>query len=120
MDDMEAMRDVAGDILNLLGYECAFTEDGQAAIDLYKENKQRGQAFDAVLFDLTVPGGMGGEEAANKLKEMDPNLKAIACSGYADSDIMQNFANSPFTTVVPKPYRIQDMSDAIKSVLEQS
>jgi signal transduction histidine kinase/CheY-like chemotaxis protein len=120
MDDMEAMRDVAGDILNLLGYECAFTEDGQTAINLYKENKQRGQAFDAVLFDLTVPGGMGGEEAANKLKEMDPNLKAIACSGYADSDIMQNFANSPFTTVVPKPYRIQEISDAIKSVLEQS
>lgn len=120
MDDMAAMRDVASDILNLLGYEYALTEDGQAAIKLYKESKQRGQAFDAVLFDLTVPGGMGGEEAANKLKEIDPNLKAIACSGYADSDIMQNFANSPFTTVVPKPYRIQEMSDAIKSVLEQS
>ena len=95
MDDMAAMRDVASDILNLLGYECALTEDGQAAIKLYKENTQQGQAFDAVLFDLTVPGGMGGEEAANKLKEIDPNLKAIACSGYADSDIMQNFANSP-------------------------
>lgn len=120
MDDMEAMRDVASDILNLLGYECALTEDGQAAVDLYKENTQQGRPFDAVLFDLTVPGGMGGEEAANRIKEMDPNLKAIACSGYADSDIMQNFANSPFTTVVPKPYRIQEMSDAIKSVLEQS
>lgn len=119
MDDMEAMRDVAGDILNLLGYEYALTEDGQAAIDLYFSEKERGQAFDAVLFDLTVPGAMGGEEAASAIKEIDPKLKAIACSGYAESDLMQNFAESPFTTVVPKPYRIQEMSDALTLALDK-
>ena len=117
MDDLEAMRDVAGDILKLLGYECALTEDGQAAVDLYMQEKEQDRPFDAVLFDLTVPGGMGGEEAATKIKEIEPQLKAIACSGYAESDLMQNYAHSPFTTVVPKPYRIQEMRDALSTVL---
>jgi CheY-like chemotaxis protein len=118
MDDLEAMRDVAGDILKLLDYECALTADGQAAVDLYLQEKKQGRPFDAVLFDLTVPGGMGGEEAAAIIKKIEPNLKAIACSGYADSDLMQNYAHSPFTTVVPKPYRMQEMRDALRTLLE--
>jgi PAS domain S-box-containing protein len=117
MDDMEAMMMVAGEILTVLGYDVAHSADGQEAIDAYKKAKESGQPFDAVVFDLTVPGGMGGEEAANILIEYDPGLIAIASSGYTTSNVMSNYKNSSFKAVVPKPYRIKEMSDALHNVL---
>lgn len=118
MDDMEAMMMVAGEILTVLGYEVAYSTNGQEAIDSYKEAKESGNPFDAVVFDLTVPGGMGGEEAANILIEYDPNLLAIASSGYTTSDVMSHYEESAFKAVVPKPYRIKEMSDALRELLD--
>jgi CheY-like chemotaxis protein len=117
MDDMEAMMMVAGEILDMLGYEVEYSADGEEAIKAYKTAKESGNPFDAVVFDLTVPGGMGGEEAANILKEYDPDLKAIASSGYSTSGVMSDYKNSSFKAVVPKPYRINEMSDALRSLI---
>ena len=66
-----------------------------------------------------VPGGMGGEEASNLLKEYDPGLIAIASSGYTTSNVMSDYKNSAFAAVVPKPYRIKEMSDALHNVLSR-
>lgn len=117
MDDMEAMMNVAGEILSILGYQVDCSTNGQEAIDAYKLAKESGQAYDAVVFDLTVPGGMGGEEAAEILLQYDPNLIAIASSGYSNSGVMSNHQDSAFKAVVPKPYRIKEMSDALDEVL---
>lgn len=117
MDDMEAMMMVAGEILTVLGYEVEYSTNGQEAIDTYKAAKESGKPFDAAVFDLTVPGGMGGEEAANILKAYDPGLIAIASSGYTTSNLMSDYKNSAFKAVVPKPYRIKEMSDALHGVL---
>ena len=117
MDDMEAMMMVAGEILTVLGYEVEYSTDGEEAIHAYKAAKDAGNPFDAVVFDLTVPGGMGGEEAADILKQYDPDLIAIASSGYTTSNVMSDYKNSSFTAVVPKPYRIKEMSDALHEVL---
>jgi CheY-like chemotaxis protein len=117
MDDMEAMMMVAGEILTVLGYEVEYSTNGEEAIAAYKEAKEAGRPFDAVVFDLTVPGGMGGEEAANLLLEYDPQLIAIASSGYTTSNVMSDCTNSAFKAVVPKPYRIKEMSDALHRVL---
>lgn len=117
MDDMEAMMNVAGEILSVLGYQVEFSTHGQEAIDLYKQADKNGRRFDAVVFDLTVPGAMGGEEAAEILIQYDPDLMAIASSGYSSSDIMSNYKDSPFQAVVPKPYRIKEMSDTLNQLL---
>lgn len=118
MDDMEAMMMVAGEILTVLGYEVAYSTNGEEAIAAYKEAKEAGQAFDACVFDLTVPGGMGGEEAANILSEYDPELIAIASSGYTTSNVMSDYTQSAFKAVVPKPYRIKEMSDVLHELLK--
>jgi PAS domain S-box-containing protein len=118
MDDMEAMMMVAGEILTVLGYEVEYSTNGEEAIAAYKAAKESGHPFDAAVFDLTVPGGMGGEEAANILKAYDPDLIAIASSGYTTSNVMSDYRNSSFKAVVPKPYRIKEMSDALHGVLK--
>ncbi|MGZ0657299.1 response regulator [Coraliomargarita sp. W4R53] len=117
MDDMEAMMMVAGEILTVLGYDVEYSTNGDEAITAYKAAKEAGTPFDACVFDLTVPGGMGGEEAANILIEYDPHLVAIASSGYTTSNVMSNYKKSAFKAVVPKPYRIKEMSDALHGVL---
>lgn len=119
MDDMEAMMMVAGEIIKALGYEVEFSTNGQEAIDSYLEAMQAGNPFDAVVFDLTVPGGMGGYEACQELLKHDPDLVAIASSGYTNSNVMEDYEASGFKAVVPKPYRIKEMSDALNRVLKQ-
>lgn len=118
MDDMEAMMLVAGEILQVLGYEVEFSRDGQEAIDAYKKAKEAGHPFDAVVFDLTVPGGMGGEEACRILNEYDPDIIAVASSGYSTSNVMTEFEAAGFKAVVPKPYRIKDMSTVLHRILK--
>ena len=117
MDDMEAMMTVAGEILTVLGYDVEYSTNGNEAIKAYKAAKNAGNPFDACVFDLTVTGGMGGEEAANILIDYDPNLVAIASSGYTTSDVMSDYKNSPFKAVLPKPYRIKEMSDVLHELL---
>lgn len=108
---------VAGEIIGMLGYEVTLTSDGEEAIEVYKDAKESGNPFAAVVFDLTVPGGMGGEEACNILREYDPDLLAIASSGYSTSNIMSDWESSGFNAVVPKPYRIKEMSAALHRLL---
>jgi CheY-like chemotaxis protein len=117
MDDMEAMMVVAGEILTVLGYDVEYSTNGNEAIKAYKAAKDECNPFDACVFDLTVPGGMGGEEAANILIDYDPNLVAIASSGYTSSDVMSDYKNSAFRAVLPKPYRIKEMSDILHELL---
>lgn len=118
MDDMEAMMMVAGEILQVLGYEVEFSTNGDEAIEAYKKAKEAGKPFDAVVFDLTVPGGMGGEEACRILSEYDPDLIAVASSGYSTSNVMSEYEAAGFKAVVPKPYRIKDMSAALHRILK--
>lgn len=118
MDDMEAMMMVAGEILQVLGYEVEFSTNGDEAIEAYKKAKEAGKPFDAVVFDLTVPGGMGGEEACRILSEYDPGLIAVASSGYSTSNVMSEYEAAGFKAVVPKPYRIKDMSAALHRILK--
>lgn len=117
MDDMEAMMRVAGEILEVLGYRTHLTCHGEEAIEAYKAAKESGEPFDAVVFDLTVPGGMGGEEACQILRAYDPDLVAIASSGYTNSDVMSDYESAGFKAVVPKPYRIKEMSRTLHRLL---
>jgi len=119
MDDMQGMMMVAGEILKTLGYDVGYSTNGGEAIDAYKAAKEAGDPYVAVVFDLTVPGGMGGEEACQRLLEYDPDLIAIASSGYTNSNVMEDFESAGFKAVVPKPYRITEMSMALSRVLHK-
>jgi CheY-like chemotaxis protein len=118
MDDEKFIRDLAIQMLGKIGYEVSVANDGDQAIELYRQAQKRGNPFDTVILDLTVPGGMGGKETIQKLKILDPNVKAIVSSGYSNDPIMSNFKRYGFQGVVKKPYRIQDMSDALRTALK--
>lgn len=118
MDDDPDVRQVAGKILEHLGYEAGFATDGAEAIKIYQEARQMGSPYDAVIMDLTIPGGMGGQEALRVLKEIDPGLKAIVSSGYADDPVMTRFKEYGFSGVIKKPYRVDTFSQVLYEVLQ--
>ena len=117
MDDEEIVRAVAEAILTELGYEVAFAGDGIATIEAYKLAKESGNPFDAVILDLTIPGGMGGKDTIKKLLEVDPAVKAIVSSGYSNDPIMSEFTQYGFKAVMAKPYRVAELSRIMHQVV---
>jgi two-component system, cell cycle sensor histidine kinase and response regulator CckA len=117
MDDDEAIRTVAKDLLTLLGYEVAVAADGAECVQLYETAMEAKQAFSAVIMDLTVPGGMGGKEAIERLREIDPEVKAIVSSGYSTDPIMSNYQQYGFRGMVAKPYDALELSRALSDLL---
>ncbi|MGA1869387.1 MAG: PAS domain S-box protein [bacterium] len=117
MEDYENLREIMEEMLNYLGYEVELAEDGAKAIDLYKKAKEANQAFDATILDLTIPGGMGGKEVIKKLREIDPEVKAIVSSGYSHNPVMSNYKHYGFSGVVVKPYEIAELSSVLNRVI---
>jgi CheY-like chemotaxis protein len=117
MDDEDFIREVANQMLSKMGYEVSVAKDGNEAIEIYRQAQQSKEPFDAVIMDLTVPGCMGGKEAIRKLKELDPDIKALVSSGYSNDPVMSNFRDYGFEGVIKKPYRIQDLSNALRSAV---
>lgn len=117
MDDEDYVRRVAGRMLEYLGYEVNFAKDGTEAIDLYKKSKETDKPFDALIMDLTIPGGMGGRECIDKLLALDKNVKVIVSSGYSNDKIMSDFKKYGFKDVVIKPYKIEELGEVLHKAL---
>ncbi|MDO9550023.1 MAG: response regulator [Methanoregula sp.] len=115
MDDEQIILDVTQEVLKFLGYDVMFTRDGEAAIELYKQEKSAGKPFDVVILDLSVPDGMGGKETIGLLKTFDPDVKAVVSTGFSNDPAVLNFASYGFSGKLTKPYKINDL----KMVLEQ-
>jgi nitrogen-specific signal transduction histidine kinase/ActR/RegA family two-component response regulator len=117
MDDENMITKMAGRILARLGYEAEFAQDGGEAVKVYQSAIKSGSPFDAVILDLTVRGGMGGEEAVQQLHKLDPTVKAIVSSGYSDSPVMHNFTDYGFCDAIVKPYSLSELGQALNRAL---
>ena len=116
MDDERLVRETLGSMLEALGYEVMFARDGQEALELYQTALEAGCRFDLVIMDLTIRGGMGGRETIERLREMDPQVKAIVSSGYSDDPVMSDFRRYGFLDVVAKPYRMGELIEVLKRI----
>ena len=119
MDDEEMIKEVLGRMLERLGYQIEFANDGSQAVEKFVAAKEMGQPFEAVILDLTIPGGKGGKETIKELLAIEPDIKAIVSSGYSDDRIMSDFRSYGFCHVIPKPYRIVDLSKILHEVLSK-
>ncbi|MBD3181821.1 PAS domain S-box protein [Candidatus Poribacteria bacterium] len=113
MDDEHIIREFVMQSLEHFGYVTTTVEDGNQAIDEYKRAINSGEKFDMVILDLTVPGGMGGKETIEKIKEFDPDVNAIVSSGYSNDPIISNYEKFGFKGFIRKPYKIQDLAKVV-------
>ena len=117
MDDEEKVRQTAGEMLAFLGYEVEFAGDGAEAVRLFKEAFYAGRPYDAVITDLTVRGGMGGEKAVHELIKIDPKVKVIVSSGYSYDSLLSGYKKHGFCGVISKPYSLQELGEVLSRVL---
>ncbi|MFQ6103531.1 MAG: PAS domain-containing protein [Candidatus Glassbacteria bacterium] len=117
MDDDDSIRESVGEMLRFFGYEVEFACDGREAVEMYKKARKSERPFDAVIMDLTIPGGMGGKEAIQKLLEIDPNVKAIVSSGYSNGPVMTEYRKYGFSAVVAKPYNVEELHSTLSRII---
>jgi signal transduction histidine kinase len=117
MDDDEKICDITGGMLESLEYKFDIAKNGEEAIALYKRFLNIGKPYDVVIMDLTIIGGMGGEEAFKQLHELDPEMRAIVSSGYDSEEMAKKYLDMGFCGYLTKPYRVTDLSRILKTVL---
>ena len=119
MDDEQIILDVTLEVLNYLEYEVMFARDGEAALGLYKNEKEAGRPFDLVILDLSVPEGLGGKETIALLKAYDPAVKAIVSTGHSNDPVVLDFMQYGFSGRLSKPYKISDLKELLEQQIKK-
>ena len=120
MDDDATIRDLLREMLTRMGYAVESVRNGAEALVVYHRLRAGGEAVSAVILDITIPGGMGGQETLKRLRAIDPQVKALVSSGYANDPVIAHYAQYGFDGVVTKPYTIQQLQKALRRVLGQT
>jgi PAS domain S-box-containing protein len=117
VDDDEMVRDLAATVVGNLGFTVVETDDGGKAAEIYELARSAQEPFQAVLMDLTIPGGVGGAEAVARILEKDPDARVIVTSGYSADPVMAKYDEYGFSARLSKPYEIADMRRVLLDVL---
>ena len=120
VDDEEDVRTSTGAALSRLGYTVVLAESGSKAIEIFCQSADEGRPFDVVILDLTVHGGKGAKETVSSLKRIEPGVKAVVSSGYANDAVITKFAEFGFSGRLAKPYTMEDLGRVVKAVLDES
>ncbi len=117
MDDEKLFRKVIASQLEYLGHQVVFAADGREAVQQYEEAMRAGEPFDLVIMDLTIPGGVGGEEAVGLLLDMDPDARVVVSSGYSNDPIMAYYQDYGFIAAIAKPFKLYELKEILAMVL---
>lgn len=118
MDDEEGVRKVSGLMLSQFGIESSETENGTEAIDEYIKAMVQGEPYDICIFDIHIPNGMGGTEAARKITETDPRASIIAASGYLDDQTREKCVCSGIRGFLEKPFLLDDLAREVSKFVD--
>jgi CheY-like chemotaxis protein len=116
MDDDEKIRDIASSMLTHLGYEVTACAGGEEAVELYKASVKSETPYLMVIMDLTIPGGLGGKQAAEQILSLFPKACLVVSSGYSNDPIMSDYRQYGFSGAIAKPYDMPAFEEVLNSV----
>ena len=70
-----------------------------------------------MIFDLTVPGGVGGIDAIIKIRKIDGDIPVFVSSGYSEDPAMANPQDFGFTASIRKPFQISELSEMLEKYI---
>lgn len=116
MDDQDIIRITTGKMLENLGYSVVTMEEGSKAVRHFKTHSKN---ISGMIFDLTIPGGMGGAEAVAEIRKIDKNVPVLVSSGYADDPVMSNPEKFGFTGSIAKPFTKEELIKALNDYIKK-
>jgi len=116
VDDEEMIIDVGGQLLEKLGYTVLEARGGKEAIQIYQENKDN---IDMIILDMIMPD-IGGSEAYDKIKIIDPEVKVLLSSGYSVEGQATEILEKGCNGFIQKPFNLKSLSRKIREVLNKS
>lgn len=114
MDDEAGVRNSLVELLVALGCKVSAVSDGALAVESYAKRLASGKPFDLAVLDLTVPGGVGGKEAALSILGRDPQARVLLATAYSEDDVVVKHEAYGIRGVVLKPYQAHEIAWAIK------
>ncbi len=120
MDDEPMIREILVDMLETLGAKVETSAEGREAISKYRLSHEKGEGYDLVILDLTIPGGVGGREAAVEILQINPDARLVVSSGYASDPIMSHYREYGFCGVIAKPFTLDQLQKNIFNILKNS
>jgi len=117
MDDDPILRSTFERMLSHIGFRVTTVTDGKQAVDLVRSAHEKGEQFDAVIMDLTVSGGMGGQQAASIMAVEFSYVPLIVASGYSDDPVMADYRDYGFSARLVKPVSLDDLKIVMLEVL---
>jgi CheY-like chemotaxis protein len=117
MDDEDLVREVAVAMVESLGFAVGEAADGAEAVLMADRARAEGTPYDIVILDLTVRGGMGGDEAIGRIRALTPDLRAIVSSGYSASSVVADYRAHGFDAYLNKPYTLESLRTCLAALL---
>ena len=112
-EDESIVRSTAVHILEDLGYSVIIAENGKDAVHLYTINREK---IDLVILDMIMPG-YNGEECFYKIREIDPSMPVVVCSGFAHEQDINRMTKDGLNGFLLKPYRRFELAKMLYRVL---
>jgi signal transduction histidine kinase/ActR/RegA family two-component response regulator len=119
LDDEELISAAVKRLLESKGHTVTTVSDGSQVVPLWRQAKASGNPFDLAILDLTIPGGVGGQQVMEELRKLEPNVRAIAYSGYANDPVLSNYAEYGFSARIAKPFHVADMLTAVAELQQR-
>ena len=113
VDDLEDVRASLACLLKAMGYQVADAPDVEAATRALRDAMDAGVPFDVVVTDLTIPGSEGGIDVVRQAKDLDPGLRVVVASGYAQDPVLANPGQYGFDGKLVKPIDAESLSDVL-------
>lgn len=115
VDDEESIRQLGKRMLQRLGFSVLVAGDGVEALDVHGEKRAE---IRCVILDMTMPR-MNGKETFAELRQRDPDLPVIICSGFHEEDIVAQLGRDKFSGFLQKPFDMTNLSASLKVALGQ-
>ncbi len=120
MDDDPDVRTTVQEMLRSFGYSPVPAANGAEAIAYFAAERAAGRSLAGMVFDLTIPGGMGGKEAVGAIRQLCSQVPVFVASGYAEDPVMANPRAYGFTASIRKPFLRADLARLLNAHLPAS
>jgi CheY-like chemotaxis protein len=115
VDDEESIREVAKEALEAYGYSTRLARNGEEGLDLFC--RHHGE-IDLVILDLSMPK-LSGQEAYHRMREIDPDMKVLFCSGYPETSLPEP-PSGGVMAYMEKPYRASELVRCVRKTLDEA